>query len=214
LEEHNVKESRQPEVDKHITSPGQRLCAYIIDAIIAIIPAMVVSFVAGAAMLPFLLFITYPSPAAGTSAYLGYSSYSYMVSEQHPTYSYKVTGTNNVEEISEKAIREALNKQHKTVSPSVSIMAILGLAFYLLYSTVCTLVLGGQTIGKKIMHIRVQHTNERKPTIGTFLCRELLGKVIINSIPVFPLISVLTILFTKEHKALHDMLSDTIVVEA
>jgi len=197
LEEHNVKESRQPEVDKHITSPGQRLCAYIIDAIIAIIPAMVVSFVAGAAMLPFLLFITYPSPAAGTSAYLGYSSYSYMVSEQHPTYSYKVTGTNNVEEISEKAIREALNKQHKTVSPSVSIMAILGLAFYLLYSTVCTLVLGGQTIGKKIMHIRVQHTNERKPTIGTFLCRELLGKVIINSIPVFPLISVLTILFTK-----------------
>ena len=43
--------------------------------------------------------------------------------------------------------------------------------------------------------------------------REVLGKVILNSIPVIPVISIFTMIFTKKRLALHDMIGKTRVVE-
>jgi len=63
------------------------------------------------------------------------------------------------------------------------------------------------------MHIKVMHSNKESAKRSSIFIRELLGKILINSIPIIPLVSLFTILFTKEHKALHDMLADTIVVE-
>ncbi|MHB8062240.1 MAG: RDD family protein, partial [Ruminiclostridium sp.] len=84
-------------------------------------------------------------------------------------------------------------------------------AFYLFYALICTLLFRGQTIGKKIMRIKVRHSNTKSITNVGIFCREFLGKTLINSIPIIPLISLFTISFTKDHKALHDMLGDTIV---
>ncbi len=43
--------------------------------------------------------------------------------------------------------------------------------------------------------------------------REVLGKVLINSIPVFPVISFFTMIFTKNRLTLHDMIGGTCVME-
>jgi uncharacterized RDD family membrane protein YckC len=83
----------------------------------------------------------------------------------------------------------------------------------MLYSLGATLILRGQTIGKRLMRIKVRRSDTDPVTRGRIFSRELLGKILINSIPIVPFISIFTILLTKEHKALHDMLADTIVVE-
>ena len=61
------------------------------------------------------------------------------------------------------------------------------------------------------MNIKVKNSNLASVSNGSIFFREFIGKIFINSIPFIPLISIFTILFTHEHKALHDMLSDTIV---
>lgn len=211
LEEHIGKETLQQ--DKHITNPGRRLCAYVIDAIIAVLPTLILSLFIGTIMLPYLLFITYPSPGIGAMGYLSFSTYSTL----------ELTSSHEISENGEKVVKDdnvvrakkADNENNwvngKKPNPITSILATLTLAFYLLYALICTLLFRGQTIGKKLMHIKVRRTNTESITKGTIFYREFLGKTLINSIPIIPLISFFTILFTKEHKALHDMLADTIV---
>lgn len=198
-EEHSSQEIRQ--LDKRITNPGRRLCAYVIDGIIAVIPALILSLVISTIMLPYLLFITYPSPLVGASAYLGYSTYD----------NFKVTSSSEMQENGEKVVIEENRNYGGRPSPITSLMAVLGLIFYLFYSLICTLLYKGQTVGKKLMRIRIRASNTAMATTGAIFSRELLGKTLLNSIPLIPLISFFTILFTKEHKALHDMLADTTV---
>lgn len=217
LEEHSGKESRQ--LDKHITNPGRRLCAYAMDTIIAVVPALLVLLVIGRTLaLPFVLFLTYPSPGVGASVYMSYSTYTeysssgvteiYVIGEDGT----KVTNASNLESGSEAA-KQSRWENGKKPSLITSILASVGLLFYLIYSLVCTLIFKGQTVGKKLMHIKIRRSNTELVTKGTIFYREFLGKTLINSIPLIPLISLLTILFTKEHKALHDMLADTIVTD-
>jgi len=206
LDDYANKEIKQP--DKHISNSGHRLCAYVIDAIISVLPILIVTFfIAGSFILSYMMFLTCPSPLPGVSVYLGYSAYTvepspgviktYVIREDNPA---KI-----VDKIdSEYGARSRLFR---------SLLVALSLVFYLLYSLVCSLLLKGQTIGKKLMHIQVRRSNTGPATRGTIFYREFLGKIILNSIPIIPLISLFTILFTKEHKALHDMLADTIVVE-
>lgn len=204
LEEYGENQSEQPV--QCISSPGRRLCAYALDAVIAVIPALILSLVIGTIALPYLLFITYPSPAAGASAYLGYSAY-----ESYSTY--EVTSNSEIEGNGGRAFSQEIWKDGRKPGLSISISAVFGLLFYLFYSLGCTLLLRGQTIGKKFLHIKVKHSNTEPATRGAILCREFIGKLILNSIPIVPLISFFTILFTKEHRALHDMLAGTIVID-
>lgn len=217
LEEHNGKETKQ--LNKQITSPGRRLCAYVMDAIIAVVPALIAVFIIGRALaLPYVLFLAYPSPVAGASAYLSYSAYTeYSSSGVVETYvigedGTKVTNANNSES-GLKSADQSHWKDGRKPSLITSILAIVGLIFYLIYSLVCSLLFKGQTLGKKLMHIKIRRSNTELVTRGTIFYREFLGKTLINSIPLIPLISLFTILFTKEHKALHDMLADTIVTD-
>ncbi len=199
------KEAQAAPLDKHIANPGSRICAYLIDAVLAVFPAFVITCVLGSAMLSYLLFIFYPSPLVGASSYLGYAACSEFLE----------TGTNSdMASISEDGMEVKFIRMDIKKPTTTSIaFAVLGLAFYFLYSLGATLVFKGQTIGKRLMHIKVRCSNTYPITKGRIFSRELLGKVILNSIPLVPLISIFTILFTKEHKALHDMLADTIVVE-
>lgn len=194
---------------KNTANPGRRLSAYLIDCVIATLPALLISLVLLAnTFLPFMMFVTSPSPLAGAPVYLSYASYATLSNSTVITES-----SNGVD--STYVYRKGLDGEWKLTEPnnSAQVFTVLSLAFYFLYSTICTLLLKGQTFGKKIMKIKVQRTNTERASGGTILTRELLGKVLINSIPIVPLISLFTILLTEENKALHDMLADTIVTE-
>ncbi|MHB8063733.1 MAG: HAAS signaling domain-containing protein, partial [Ruminiclostridium sp.] len=127
LEDHIGKETIQQ--DKHITNPGRRLCAYLIDTIIAVLPTLILSLFIGTTMLPYLLFITYPSPVDGAMGYISYSAFT----------TYQVTGVSAIKENGEvvtnggnvvrmeKAVDENLVNDKKP-NPAISIMAILTLA--------------------------------------------------------------------------------------
>lgn len=186
--------------NKRIANPGRRLCAYFIDAIIAVLPI----YVLGSAVLSYMLLIAYPSPLVGASAYLSFEAYQGLVTDMD-------TNSHDVILVSENGDTQ---ENIRRPSPVTIAFAVSAFVFYILYSLGATLILRGQSIGKRLMRIKVRHSNTDPVTIGRIFSRELLGKVLINSIPIVPLISIFTILITKEHKALHDMLADTIVVEA
>jgi len=210
LDEHTVKETGQ--LDKRISNPGRRMCAYLIDAIIAVIPALIMSIIIGTIALPYLVFITYPSPVIGATVYMSYAAFTYTtISEVTNVTTSEVKQNGESVDIVEKGLNQNNMGSGKQPSTIISILAVLSLAFYIFYSLVCTLIFRGQTVGKKLLHIKVRRSNTEVASSGAIFCREFLGKTLINSIPIIPIISLFTILFTKEHKALHDMLGDTIV---
>lgn len=189
--------------DKHLANPGRRLGAYFIDTVIAVLPAFIVTCIIGSTLLSYFLLIMYPSPLSGVFVYSSYATYQEFITIESIPYS-----PDNAE-TGRKIVREDTRKP----SPVSIAAALFTLAFYLLYSLTATLIFQGQTVGKKLMRIKVRRSNTGPLTKGGILSRELLGKILINSIPVIPLISIFMILFTKEHQALHDMLADTIVAD-
>jgi len=161
-------------------------------------------------VLPYVMFLSYPSPLPGASIYLSFPAYTDL-SEQSSSgvvKTYVATENGNA-----RVVETNSTNSVKSRLPRI-ILANLGLAFYLLYSLVCSLLLKGQTIGKKLMRIKIRKSNADPATRGSVFYREFLGKILLNSIPIIPIISIFTILFTREHKALHDMLADTIIAEA
>lgn len=190
------EEKQTVPVDKHIANPGRRLCAYFIDAVIASLPASILACTLRNAIVPFMLLITYPFPSIAFSISTSTAAFSiYRAAE------YTVVGANS---------GLVLNSSEQRL---IFTFAVLSMAFYIFYSLSTSLLFEGQTVEKKFMHIKVCHSDTSQATAGYIFSREFLGKVLINSIPFLPIILIFTILFTKEHKALHDMLADTIVAE-
>ncbi len=68
----------------------------------------------------------------------------------------------------------------------------------------------GQTLGKKVMGIKVVDVNGNKPSYFTFFLRELIGKAISSLI--FG-IGYLMILWDKQKQGLHDKIATTYVVK-
>ncbi|HHW47309.1 MAG TPA: DUF1700 domain-containing protein [Clostridiaceae bacterium] len=210
LEEHTGKETMQQR--KHICSPGRRLFAYVIDEVISVLPVLIIAFtITRNLALPNMMFLIYPSPLPGASIYLSYSAYTSLTERSSSGVIRTYVATKNG---STKTISETNSTNSARPKLLGSLIAYFGLAFYLFYSLACALLFKGQTIGKKIMRIRIRKSNADPATGSTIFYREFLGKILLNSIPIIPIISIFTILFTREHKALHDMLADTIIVEA
>lgn len=217
LEEYAGKQSGKADKAKNtpalkLALPGRRITAWLLDAVIATLPVMLISLlVLKSIFLPYYMVLFYPSPAYSTFVFLGMSVYGdlTLTSETNAEYTYVTRVDKNGEHI--QTYREALNAGRGLLHKWWFGLHILALIFYLLYSFVCTLLLKGQTIGKKIMRIRVKRSDSTPVGAVCISSRELLGKLLLNSIPFVPLISLLTILLTKEHKALHDMVADTIV---
>ena len=63
------------------------------------------------------------------------------------------------------------------------------------------------------MHLKVVPEDENRKFGITILLREGVGKILLNSIPIIPVISIFTILFTPSHKAIHDYIGKTRVLE-
>lgn len=193
--------------DKNIANPGRRLCAYVIDAAVAVLPSFVITSALGAGALSFILLILYPAPLAGALSYMGYATFQEFTSVQ-------IIEFNNEPQAAapEAEVKSTRTEAVKTSAVSAAFAAF-GLAFYIFYSAAASFIFKGHTIGKKLMGINVRTSGKAALTKGTILSREFLGKILINSIPFVPVISLLTILFTREHKALHDMLADTVVTD-
>ncbi|MCO7127992.1 RDD family protein [Sporolactobacillus shoreicorticis] len=180
----------------NIAKPGKRLCAFLIDSVIAVLPALLFFLLSKiAAPVLFVLIFFYASPAAGLSMYVGANAF------------YQETSTT----VSDG--QNVVTEDRTIGKPSVpmTVFGYLSIAFYLFYALICSWLLHGQTLGKKLMHIRVRAATAEPASKRTIFYREFLGKVLINSIPIVPLASLFTLLFMKEHKTLHDMLADTIV---
>ena len=104
-------------------------------------------------------------------------------------------------------------------------LSVFVIVFYVFYSTFCAYIFDGKTVGKKIMGLRMilrdpgeepeeeekKKEWQKKNDMNIFK-REVLGKVLLNSIPISPVISFFTMLFTKDRLTLHDMIGKTIVV--
>lgn len=186
---------------KKIADPGRRFFAFIIDAFISICPSILASFFISSIIAPalFVLFTSYPSPALGLSVYVGTASY----------YQDKTVTVHSDSD------QQTTTTKREYGKPSTSVITIsyMLIAFYLLYGLICTWLMHGQTVGKKLMCLRVRAASGEPASKSAIFYREFLGKTVINSIPIIPLISLFTLLFTKEHKALHDMLADTRVIK-
>ncbi|EHQ90580.1 RDD family protein [Desulfosporosinus youngiae] len=199
--------------DKHIAHPGRRLCAYLIDAAIAFLPVLVLTSFLGSAIMSFYMFIFYPAPLSGASVFLSYAAYGeYKTTESYPV-EVQVQPETNREIVREGGSNpERVQKDFPKPTAVKIAAAWFALAFYLLYSLVATLLFRGQTVGKKLLRLKVRRSDTGPVSSGSIFLRELLMKTVINSIPLVPLISLVTILYSEEHKTLHDMLADTIVV--
>jgi len=211
LDEHSGKTNEASY--KNTANPGRRLCAYLIDAVIAVLPAVLVTLLFfNGAMTGFLsgfLLVSYPSPLPGVfiSSIMSVGGFDESVKVMDES--------GNV--IQSYVIRDGVRYSEREMKSRIMVdraFYTAAVIFYLFYSLISTLLMKGQTIGKRLMRIKVRNMNTGSITNGSIFYREFLGKVLINSIPLAVLISCLTILLTKEHRALHDMLADTIVLES
>lgn len=93
----------------------------------------------------------------------------------------------------------------------IGAIAFFMLAIYFVYNIVIAFLLQGQTLGKKLMKIRIiSQADENKPNFVTLCKRELLGKFLSA---LFIFIGYIMVLTDKnEHKAMHDRFANTFVV--
>ncbi|MCD8120127.1 MAG: RDD family protein [Lachnospiraceae bacterium] len=89
-------------------------------------------------------------------------------------------------------------------------LSVFVILFYLFYDTVATVLFDGVTIGKYCMGIQTVYLRNGNPTVGILL-RQLLGKIVLNSLGVF-VISIISMLVTPKHYAIHDLIGGTRVV--
>jgi uncharacterized RDD family membrane protein YckC len=91
----------------------------------------------------------------------------------------------------------------------------LGLAW--LIATILLVQRNGQTIGKKIVGIKVVRKNGDKAGLGRIFALRNLVPIIVSVIPLVGFVFVLVdhlFIFGAEKRCLHDMMADTIVVRA
>ena len=181
-------------------NPGKRVLAFILDGVIAVIPAFIISIIYGSVWISFMLIIFYAAPIEGIFIYASVPAYQ--------TFTY--TETNGSPDVISTSVDGELIQMP---GPLGIAFAYFGVFFYLLYAAISTLIFRGQTIGKRLMGIRIVRTDSSFLSKGPILSREILGKVIINSIPLVPFVSLLMLLLTKDNRTLHDYLAGTLVVD-
>lgn len=82
---------------------------------------------------------------------------------------------------------------------------VVGVLYYVVYQSQ-----NGQTVGKKIMRLKVVDASGNKPTMVTFFLREIIGKFLSGLIL---LIGYLMILWDSKRQGLHDKIANTYVVK-
>ncbi len=80
----------------------------------------------------------------------------------------------------------------------------------LLYHLVCELTMNGQSIGKKLMHIKVMSEDGARPSIYQYLIRWLTRPF---DFFFFGLVGLLTVVLSKKNQRLGDMAAGTLVIK-
>lgn len=144
---------------------------------------------------------------------------------------------NIVENINEEYFKIEENYSYKLVKLSI-IPTIISLLCILMYFVVLQYYCNGQTLGKKLMKLQVKSNNDRRLNILNYLIRCLIvNEVFVNIISVVFLLIlnkqgyilysqiiyvityilevaiIFSITFNKEHRGLHDIVSNTKVIE-
>ena len=86
------------------------------------------------------------------------------------------------------------------------------LVFFIIgfYSLMCEIFNNGQTVGKRLMHLRVTHVDGSEPTIGSYLLRWLLYPV---DIAFGGGLGLICVLVTKNHQRLGALAGGTMVIK-
>jgi uncharacterized RDD family membrane protein YckC len=75
----------------------------------------------------------------------------------------------------------------------------------------------GQTVGKRVQHIRIVRSDGGRATLGRIFLRRYLPMILLGTIPYLGFLITLTdwlLIFRDSRKCLHDQFADTIVVKA
>jgi len=145
--------------------------------------------------------------------------------------------TNIKEKINLEYTKNIENYNYKIAKLSIT-MSIMGILCTLMYFVAVQYCFYGQTLGKKIMKLRIESNNGKELSIGNFLIRSLiLNEILINIISLILLIILsksnyityseviyivtcaiettilFTLIFNKDNRGIHDVISNTKVVE-
>lgn len=91
------------------------------------------------------------------------------------------------------------------------------LLFHLLYAPLLlrrTEPHAGQTLGKQVMGLSVRQSGGDVVDFRRALRRELLGRSLLGLVPFYTLVDLLWPMSNGPRRAIHDLISDTVVVEA
>lgn len=187
----------------------KRVAAFLMDAVVAFIPALAMYLVFTGGYVGWTP-IWYESPVIGAVTMIDLPP---QVNENLNTFDNEDGSTHTEYNVSFSA----------TVCRVVSVLSIV---FYVFYSTFCAYIFDGQTVGKRLMGLRIiirgqtdmpeeeeEKQEWKKKNNKCIFVREVLGKVLLNSIPIFPVISFFTMIFTKDRLTLHDMIGRTCVMQ-
>lgn len=183
--------------EKNYLAPFWKRClAFIIDSLIAFLPSLAIMLIFSFNQV-YTVPLTYSSPLAGV----------YLIKDM-PLEMDDYLNTFENEDGSTYTTRN--------VSLSASFfrsITFLSVAFFALYATFCTVIFEGMTVGKRLLRIKVVCIDQTLKLSKSLIIREFAGKVLLNTIPIIPLISVFTVIFTSNHLAIHDMIAKTKVIE-
>lgn len=187
-------------------NPIKRTIAFLMDMVVAYIPA-----------LAFLIFFA-STPVTNAPAFYACPIIGSLSLIQIP--GEVDTYMNNLVDASENTTPSQLKEKQENSVRNVSflatscrILSVFVILFYVGYAACCTYLFDGITVGKYFMHLKVVPEDKNRKFGITILLREGLGKILLNSIPIIPVISVFTILLTPSHKAIHDYIGKTKVLE-
>lgn len=180
---------------EYINAPFvKRGIAFVIDAAMAFLPALVVYIIFTGAFLGYTP-LYYPAPLIGAVSMVDLP----------------VKVNDKVSNVTTDEGGTVSRTNYSMVATGSRMLSVVVIIMYVGYGTFCTIVYDGKTIGKKLMKLKVIPENDDKMS-KAFLLRELLGKVVVNSTVIVPVISVFLVLFGKEKKAVHDYIGKTKVV--
>lgn len=172
----------------------KRGIAFVIDAAMAFLPALVVYILFTGGFRGYTP-LYYPAPLIGAVSMVDLPV---AVNEKVSTVTTDEGGTIS-------------RTNYSMVATGSRLLSVVVIIMYVGYGTFCTIVYDGKTIGKKLMKLRVVPEDDGKMT-KAFLLRELLGKVVVNSTVIVPVVSVFLALFGKNKKTVHDYIGKTRVV--
>lgn len=98
----------------------------------------------------------------------------------------------------------------------LALVAVL-LLFHLLYAPTLLARSGpaaGQTLGKRALGVRAARSDGGTISFGRALRREVLGRSLLGLVPLYTAIDLLWPLSNGPRRAVHDLIADTVVVEA